>query len=64
MVLENVVQYVVEEVGLRVVLTHVVEAVRFSCFGTHEGNIRPLAIAVGVTLNQVVGRLSIPDPVT
>lgn len=44
-------------------LTHVVEAVGLPCLGAHEGDVRPLAVAVGVALDQVVGRLAVPDPV-
>lgn len=47
----------------RVLLTHIVVAVGLSGFGAHEGNIGPFAIAVGVTLDQVVRRFPIPDPV-
>lgn len=47
-----------------VFLTHVVEAVGFSSFSTHEGHVRPFAVPVGVTFNQVIRRFSIPDPVT
>lgn len=47
-----------------VLLTHVVEAIGLSCLGAHEGDVRPLAVTVGVALDQVVGRLAIPDPVT
>lgn len=47
-----------------VLLTHIVEAIGFSSFGTHEGYSSPLAIAVGVTFNQVIGGFSIHDPVT
>lgn len=47
----------------RVVLTHIVEAVRFPSFGAHEGHICPSAVAVGVAFNQVVRRFSVPDPV-
>lgn len=46
-----------------VLLTHVVEAIGLPCLGAHEGDVRPLAVTVGVTLDQVVGRLAIPDPV-
>lgn len=44
-------------------LTHVVEAVGLPCLGADEGDVRPLAVAVGVALDQVVGRLAVPDPV-
>ncbi len=47
-----------------VLLTHIVEAIGFSNFDTHERHIRPFAVAVGVAFNQVVRRFSIPDPVT
>lgn len=47
----------------RVLLTHIVEAVGLSGFGAHHGNISPFAVAVGVTLDQVVRRFPIPDPV-
>lgn len=47
-----------------VLLTHIVEAIRFSSFGTYEGYISPLAIAVGVTFDQVVWRFSVRDPFT
>lgn len=47
-----------------VVLTHIVEAIGFSSFGTYERHICPFAVAVGVTFNQVVRRFSIPYPVT
>lgn len=47
-----------------VLLTHIVEAIGFSSFGTYEGYISPLAIAVGVTFDQVVWRFSVRDPFT
>lgn len=47
-----------------VLLTHIVEAIGFSSFGTHEGYISPLAIAVGVAFDQVVWRFSVHDPFT
>ena len=45
-------------------LTDVVEAVRLPSFGTHERHVCPFAVTVGVTLNQVIRRFSISDPVT
>lgn len=45
-------------------LTHIVEAIGFSSFGTHERHICPFAIAVGVAFNQVIRRFSVPYPVT
>lgn len=53
-----------DESGPTSVLTHIVVAVRFPSFGTHERNVRPFAVAVGVALNQVVRRLATSDPVT
>lgn len=47
-----------------VLLTHIVEAIGFSSFGTHERHICPFAVAVRVAFDQVVRRFSIPDPVT
>lgn len=47
-----------------VLLTHVVEAIGLSCLGAHEWDVCPLAVTVGVALDQVVRRLAIPDPVT
>lgn len=47
-----------------VLLTHIVEAIGFSSFGTHERHVRPFAIAVGVAFNQVIRRFSVPYPVT
>lgn len=44
-------------------LTDVVEAVRLPRFGTHERHVCPFAVTVGVTLNQVVRRFSVSDPV-
>lgn len=45
-------------------LTDVVEAVRLPSFSTHERHICPLAVTVAVTLNQVIRRFFISDPVT
>lgn len=45
-------------------LTHIVEAIGFASFGTHEWYICPFAVAVRVAFNQVIGRLSVPNPVT
>lgn len=47
-----------------VLLTNVVEAIGFSCLGAHEGDVGPLAVTVGVALDQVIWRLAVPDPVT
>lgn len=47
----------------RALLTHIVEAIRLSGFGAHQGNISPFAVAVGVTLDQIVRRFPVPDPV-
>lgn len=46
------------------VLTHIVKAIRLSGLVTQEWHICPLAVAIGVTLNQVIRRLPVSYPVT